>query len=1091
MSGLKAQFYNGSQTDFGQNRVQYTQFQWTFFKYDNFDIYFYLNGKELALYTAQYAEGEITDIQRKLETSLDAKIQFVIFNTLSESKQSNLGASGGDASNSGNTGGMTRILDQKVILYFNGDHSDLQRQIRQGVTQVVLNQLLYGSSLSSRVKNSTLLFLPDWYLNGLLSYLSEDWNTTIDNRVRDGIISGRYRKFNQLTGTDATYAGHSFWRFIAEKYGPNVVPNIVYMAKISKSVESGFLYVLGVSFKSLVAEWLNYYQTEYTQENATALMPDDHLRALKPNSRQLYSQLRISSDGKYAAFATNESGRYRVMLENLNNKHVRKIIRRGYKLDEETDYSYPLIAWHPGGTLLAVVTEEKGKILLYFYTTGKGSLEKRFLYNFDKIVDFSYSPDGKSLLMSAVIKGQSDIFVYNIASNSFEQITKDIYDDVNPRFINKGKDIIFASNRLNDSLNPRNKLAGLTQLSSKKDLFIYHYIGRKPVLKQITNTPMVDERMPMEYEDNFITYLSDANGIYNRYLARFDSSISYIDTTTHYRYFTIAYPVTNSSRSILEHDIVPKAGLAGDLIYFGNRYSIFIDDLPKAKSLTASKPEPTFFTKTNNGAFKRANEDSVQEIKKLYQASHKHFVNVRQDEIDIPFDTLSSPRQTKIDINNYIFEKQAFIKLHGGDTLQTKTGQAGTSSLKPPNVPVGPKQLNYMVEYSLSQLVTQFDFFFLQYTYQPFTGGNSPIWLNPGLSVLFKVGATDLMEDYRIVGGIRPSLTFTNNEYLLNYGNFKHRLDREITFHRQVLENSIVSPISSQIKTSTYEVFYNLKYAFSQVRALKVTSLLRYDRTAYLSQEIVTLRKPNDMAYWASLKAEWIYDDTRKIGLNLLKGTRYKLFGEYFQEVSPKSKSLYVLGLDFRHYVKVNRSMIWATRFAASTSFGNAPLIYYLGGVDYWLAPSFNYAVPINQNQNYSYQTIATPLRGFNQNIRNGNSFALINTELRLPVFRYFINRPIKSDFINNFQIVGFGDIGTAWTGSNPYAKENSLYTKEIIKYPIKVIVDNNVEPIVAGYGFGLRSRILGYFLRADWAWGLEDGINRKSIFYLSMGLDF
>jgi len=255
---LKAQFYNGSQTEFGKNRVQYNNFEWTFFKYENFDIYFYNNGKELALYTAQYAESQITEIQRLLETNLEAKIQFIIFNTQSESRQSNLGLMAGDGTNSGNTGGITRILDQKVILAFNGDHADLQRQIRQGVTQVVLNQLLYGSSLTSQVKNATILFLPDWYLNGLLSYFSEEWNTTIDNRVRDGILSGRYKKFNQLTGADAMYAGHSFWRFISEKYGSNVVPNIVYMAKISKSVESGFMYVLGISFKSVVAEWLAY-----------------------------------------------------------------------------------------------------------------------------------------------------------------------------------------------------------------------------------------------------------------------------------------------------------------------------------------------------------------------------------------------------------------------------------------------------------------------------------------------------------------------------------------------------------------------------------------------------------------------------------------------------------------------------------------------------------------------------------------------------------------------------------------------------------------------------------------------------------------
>ncbi len=103
-----------------------------------------------------------------------------------------------------------------------------------------------------------------------------------------------------------------------------------------------------------------------------------------------------------------------------------------------------------------------------------------------------------------------------------------------------------------------------------------------------------------------------------------------------------------------------------------------------------------------------------------------------------------------------------------------------------------------------------------------------------------------------------------------------------------------------------------------------------------------------------------------------------------------------------------------------------------MGGVDNWLFPKFNDDTPIDFTQNYRYQTLATNMRGFNQNIRNGNSFFIFNTELRFPVFKYFFNRPIKSDFLNNFQIVAFGDVGTAWTGLNPYSKDNSLFTRTI-----------------------------------------------------------
>ncbi len=163
-----------------------------------------------------------------------------------------------------------------------------------------------------------------------------------------------------------------------------------------------------------------------------------------------------------------------------------------------------------------------------------------------------------------------------------------------------------------------------------------------------------------------------------------------------------------------------------------------------------------------------------------------------------------------------------------------------------------------------------------------------------------------------------------------------------------------------------------------------------------------------------------------------------------------------------------------------------------MGGVDNWLFPKFNERTNVATNQNYAYQTLATNMRGFKQNVRNGNSFAVLNSELRFPIFRYLMNRPLKSEFFNNFQLIGFSDIGTAWTGSNPYSDKNALYTDIVQSGPVKVTIKTEKEPIVGGLGFGARTKLLGYFVRADFAWGIEDGaIKKQYVFYLSMSLDF
>ncbi|MFM7768812.1 MAG: hypothetical protein ACKO9S_13260, partial [Bacteroidota bacterium] len=50
-----AQFYQGYQTTFGKNRVQYQEFLWTFYRFKNFDTYFYVGGKEHARFVGQHA----------------------------------------------------------------------------------------------------------------------------------------------------------------------------------------------------------------------------------------------------------------------------------------------------------------------------------------------------------------------------------------------------------------------------------------------------------------------------------------------------------------------------------------------------------------------------------------------------------------------------------------------------------------------------------------------------------------------------------------------------------------------------------------------------------------------------------------------------------------------------------------------------------------------------------------------------------------------------------------------------------------------------------------------------------------------------
>ena len=149
---------------------------------------------------------------------------------------------------------------------------------------------------------------------------------------------------------------------------------------------------------------------------------------------------------------------------------------------------------------------------------------------------------------------------------------------------------------------------------------------------------------------------------------------------------------------------------------------------------------------------------------------------------------------------------------------------------------------------------------------------------------------------------------------------------------------------------------------------------------------------------------------------------------------------------------------------------------------------SFTFIPPYFRKQisyeNYKDENVANA-------VRNGNNFVVWNSELRWPIFKYLLNRPIRSDFVQNFQIIGFGDLGMAWYDVNPYSDENVLNKNVYVGNPVTLTIFNQKEPIVGGYGFGLRSRLLGYFIRVDFAWGVDDKKVQKGMTYLSLTTDF
>lgn len=1109
-------FAQGINTTFGQNRVQYGRFEWSFLRTENYDAFFYSGGREIANFCIKYAENNMPSIEKLLDHRLAGRIEIICYNTLGDYKQSNYGLDEVAL----NTGGYTNVVNNRVLIYFNGDHADLVRQLKEGLALVLLNELLYGGSVQERLQNAALLNLPQWYLQGLTSYMSIKWDVDMDNKMKDALeVKGKFR-FNKLSQKDPVFAGHSLWRYLVEKYGDEFIANMVYITKLTRNYESAFFYVTNIEFSEIQKEYLDYYKNLYSKESSLLQeFPSGEYKIKKRIAPYVQSQMKASPKGNYLAFTTNKYGKYRIWLMDLKTGKTKRVFKGGIKYNQLIiDQSFPLLAWQAGGDKLAYVYEKKSQIYLRIVDLVNKKEEKIKFNKFDKVTGIDFSENGRSIVLSAIRKGQSDIYVYDVPTRKERQITTDFYDDLHPRFVDFSGKILFSSNRKGDSLGVGIKSS--LEDDNNFDIFQYDLETNSRKLKRLTHTPNINETQPIDYNKNYFAYLTEYNGVRNRYAVRLeevydytelqvkyfdsleivtdtliytdaptwsgtkfnfngkdynlDSRVERIDTLVHNKDIVYTYPLTNYKKSIIAHDISVQGKQVFDLVLDKGRNYIKYGPILKNIESEAAQVEsyPNMY-RLQTGYATKPFEMGAKEYR------DKPTVLEQESEV--------KEIKVKVDTNAYFFINEFTQPNYKRPEYIVITKNPELNSMQK-SIKVNAPRF-YDVTFFTDKVITQIDNSIINTYYQPISPAAQQMF-NPGLNGMFKLGMIDLFEDYRITGGVRLAFDLSGFDYFASFETLKKKLDHKFVFYRQSRSSTNSELIN--YKNLSHELRYIIKIPINPVISFRFSTFYRQDRDITKTTDVATLDSVDKYTHWMGGKFEFVFDNTVPKGMNLYHGTRFKVFYEHYSNIKNLDLQLNTLGFDFRHYQKIHRQIIWATRFTANTSFGPGRVVYYLGGVENWLPARFNNEIATATDKNYVFQALACNLRGFEQNIRNGNSFALINSEIRVPIFQYALNKTLRSEFLNNFQLVPFFDIGSAWVGSNPYSDDNTFNQKEYINGPIKAKVINVRDPIIAGFGGGLRTKLFGYFLRFDSAWGIQDSeVAEKPIYYFSLGLDF
>ncbi|MEE9437630.1 MAG: hypothetical protein V3V14_01440 [Saprospiraceae bacterium] len=1063
-------------TKFGKNRVQYHDDfnNWWQYETENFITIWYGKGRKVAETVIHLAEQDHDEIQNIMEHKTNDKIKIIVFTDLSDFKQSNIGLEETFTSKAG----QTKIIGNKMFVYFDGNHNHLRTQIREGIASVYLNAMLFGDNFQEIVQNAVLLDLPEWYKSGIISYSGRYWDSKLDDELRD-IISqnNKYTIFENLAKDYPKIAGHSMWFYLDQNYGKSSISNLLYLTRITRNLDNAFLYVMNSDIKQLSEEWAYYYNQHYSKEKGRFEdLNKKNAINLKNKSYVPISMLRLSPNGSTLAYAYNQIGKFRINIKDLNTGKEKTIFKYGHKNSvQETDYNYPLISWSESNSHVTFLYEHKDVIKLRKYNVNDDVYEEQIIpTDFQRIYSIS-AIDEHRYLFSASTNGFSDLYIYDMISRQYSNITDDFYDDLDAEVVNYNgvRSVVFSSTRKKNHLF---KMAYDTILATGTfDIFLYNLEADDKSIIRVTNTPNVSERHPHLLNDNWITYLSNESGINNRYVVSTSNPSSY-------------YCVSNKRRNIINHNAIKGSNKHIYSDYINGAYKVYVDSVDWKTPIIPYSTRYTNRQKTNligknieNEVFVPYDiEDAPQKIEKGYEFQSR-FGDPNSIE---PIRSNAEERQSKITGFSEIFVDD--IEAEEKRIEPYVYSRATAANLK----------------FRLDNFTMKMDNDILFEGLESYTGNSAELLTNP-IGLLLKANIKDLFEDYNLEAGMRFPLSFNGSEYFLTFENRKKLIDKKYALYRKS-QTELIDPIKTpnwKAKKVSLLGLYQVKLPFNVYRSVRATGSLRFDKLYSQSVDEKTFSDPVSNEKRLSLKLEYIYDNTIDIALNIKHGTRYKFFVEAINEfkfdlidgidLDPSIGFTSIIGFDARHYFPVFRHSVFAVRAAGATSFGSKNNLYYLGGVNNSFSNSFNEITGIPE-ENFAYKTNVHHLRGFDSNVRNGTSYTMINTELRLPVFRYFMGNYGGSRFLRNFQFVMFYDIGSAWHGSSPYSDANPLNTVTIQSPPVlDITIRYYRDPLVMGYGAGLRARLFGYFLRLDYAHGVETKVVQKPKIHLSIGMDF
>lgn len=1009
------------------SRVQYERFGFEQYTTKRFTFYTQIGAERMDSLLLHFTPAIMKELEDSLQLDFRQHLHIIIYNSVTNYAQTNIGFE----FERNNPGGAIEFKGNRIVLSYKGSEAQLYIDLKRELVNILVQRFLFGNSLQEVLRQTTMGEYPSWFVSGFVSYLSEGFDMKDENMLHYFLLHKRTMNIDECIAWNAEITTKALLYYLEQQYGNRLLKNLLNDFKATRSIEESIQHTYKIPFKKMGELLLTYYAQRGIQDQSYSDTLYTSVKGYTYSESAIQTEpfnplLKLIPVCKGAMLMSRSEDYLQLDYLPFDLLHAKKNNLAHVKIKDTTQQSSTWFVHQGNKPHIGMLLDEEGKLYLHDWQLNlKGKMihhRKQTVKGIEGVVKACYGYEPNTLYLIGFENGKTELYEYALQSGKLKQLTEDGRDEQNLCIatIAGEKGILFIVNSKIDTTYKHHQelhFLPFRTVSSKEGFGISTLMFTFSKHETVKNIQCS--------EDENVYYVSNRNGVDNLDMMKLEGHINdsnRIQCLTQNDYNISDYSIHDRKIDLgfMHYDSLVVASLSADSIRTISvketihKDEIIKKDLALAQALQTLKSKPK---DEHSFPFFKPSEKELEEFKQEKKA------------------------------------EQTFDE----------------SKLKP-----------YQLQLTSEYIVAQLNNSLLMNTYQPYVQQQG-LFRQAPLGGMMKYAFTDLFEDYRLNIGFRIPSTAKGSDFFVQYDNLKDRLDWGIMYFRHVEKNNFKPDTAWYTNTGyffpTYykQIMHNaalkLSYPFSTRSKVSLSTGIRYDKQVFLATDTFSLHYPDTNQLWTMAKVDYSLDRTKQFTTHARRGIRMNMFVEYQYQLKQVTTGFTHIGFDVRYYKPLYKEILLATKCASAISGGGTNgVMYVLGGTSNWLGPQLDSTIKFRPEKNYSFISNANNLRGYKQNVRTGNVYFLLNTELRIPLISTFGLRKTSFNSLNHLRVVPFVDIGNAWKMSTP----------------------QSIPKLAIGYGIGLHTTLVGYTIRVDYARPVLQLPNTpKSMFVIGLGSDF